>query len=150
MIYKWSEGTRQNVAAQKVGAEIEKLVAKTGDISAEGLVNHASNKNSPLHNLFTWDNDVAADLYRRTQARKVLNTLRVVVESNGEEIPLIAYVSVTVDDSPAYVTTAKAMSEEEYRAEVLNDALRSLAGFERRYRELLELQPVFDAIKEVT
>ena len=149
MIYKWSETARQNVAAQKVGTEIEKIVAKTGDISARDLVQAASKKRSPLHKLFTWDDHVAADLYRRTQARHVLNSLRVVVESNGEEIPVIAYVSVTVNESPSYVTTATAMSEEQYRKEVLNDALRALTGIQKRYNDLIELQPVFKAIEKI-
>lgn len=149
MEYKWRDGSRMNVTAQKVGAAIERIVEREGSVTPESLVASARSSRSTIHKLFDWDDQHAADSWRKHQARNVLGDLRVIVESDGEEIPVIAYVSVTVDNSPAYVTSAKAMSEEEYRQEVLNDALRALSGFQRRYNDLLELKPVFDAINTV-
>ena len=112
MIYKWSEGSRQNVTAQKVGDAVEDIVAMAGSITPDTLVAEARNRKSPIHNLVTWNREEAAHKWRVHQARNVLANLRVIVESNGEEIPIIAYVSVHVDNVPAYVTTATAMSEQ--------------------------------------
>lgn len=149
MIYEWDIGARKNVPAQMVGITIEKIIARDGGVTPQALVNQAARANSPLHKMFEWNDKYAAVQWRKQQARGVLNSLRVIQEIDGEATAVIAFVSVTVENAHAYVTTATAMSKEEYRQEVLTDALRTLAGFQRRYNELLELQPVFAAIKQV-
>ena len=149
-VYKWAEHARQNVTAQKAGEAVTRIIETKGDCSTADLVAAARSKRSLIHNLFTWDDRHAADLYRRTEARSVLNNLRIFVESSGEEISIISHVHVTINGAGTYVTTARAMSEQELRAQVMSEALQGLQGWQKRFHDLEELQPVFAAIAQVS
>lgn len=48
--------------------------------------------------------------------------------------------------SPAYISTTRAMSDDEYRAQVLARAHRELLTWKFRYRHLKDFASVFDPI----
>jgi hypothetical protein len=54
------------VSIRSVCAEIDE---RDGSITPEAVVAAARPKNSPLHQLFDWDNEVAGDKWRNHQAR---------------------------------------------------------------------------------
>lgn len=160
MVYQWKPGTRLSADPQAVGERLEVLQARHGDaLTAEQVVEDARDESSPLHPCFEWDDTVAAEEYRKEQARYLLRALIVVSEpeeegaAEGRPAPEgrahRAYVVVREEDDDRYVPTVRAMSDEELRNQVLAQALAELRAVQRKYAELRELARVFEAIDAV-
>ena len=59
-IYKWKQGSRVNFDAQKVGEVCERL-EKKGNLTPTALGDASRRSKPPLHKLFEWENQKAAD-----------------------------------------------------------------------------------------
>ena len=151
--YVFAEGRRLPVPAQTAGEELDRIEARDGGITPKAVVEESRPEDAPLHPCFEWDNEVAAELYREDQARNIIRTVRVVrVDSAGESTPKVAYVSTSMingDDSTSrfYINTARAMSNEMLREQVLADCLTQLRGLVNRFRDLSEMAGLFDRIQ---
>lgn len=153
MVYEWRDGSRIKGDAQEIGNCIEKLtVRRGGHLKPNDIVTAARRKSSPLHNLFEWDESAAATEYRRWQARRVLNSLRVVVEvtPGASPEPTVAYYSVQTEEAErAYVPAQTVVRHEDMRTYALREALIMLAAARKRYSHLSELSSVFDEVGNV-
>lgn len=81
MQYGWRPGCRLTGDAQAVGEALEALEGK----NAQGIVNAAKAKRSPLHTYFEWDDAVAGPLYRLEQARLLTRSVVIVREDGAGE-----------------------------------------------------------------
>lgn len=154
--YAWKDGRGLKVSAQAVGEELERIETRGNGVTPEAVVDAARPVESLLHPFFTWDDGLAAELYRQQQAAgEIIRPLRVIVcrEEDGKPQKQIAFVSVrVVDESDApthrYVTTARAMTDTVMRQQVLDDAMIQLRGWRNRYGHLEELAGVVRIIDE--
>ena len=112
------------------------------------VVHYAKSSNHPLHPLFEWDDNVAAQAYRVDQARQVIRSIEVVVDEAPRAKPTRAFVSVVQDRSRHYTSVQVAMSDEQLRGQVVAQALVELEAWRKRYAELMELANVFAAIDQ--
>ena len=145
--YKWKPGSRIRGDAQKVGEVCERLERK-GNLTPKALVDASRRKNAPLHDMFEWDDAIAAEAYRETQAGYIIRSIEVTVVGNTE--PVRAFVNVSMEGGErSYIGVQAALSVEETRDEILEAALAELRAFERKYSTLVELAEVFAAIKKV-
>lgn len=148
-IYKWKSGSRVSADAQKVGEVCERLERK-GNLTPKALVDASRRKNAALHDLFEWDNEIAAEKYRETQASYLIRSIEIVATGTSE--PVRAFVSVTANvetTERTYINVERALSTNGTREEVLAIALAELRAFERKYANLEELASVLAAIREV-
>ena len=148
-IYKWKSGSRVSADAQKVGEVCERLERK-GNLTPKALVDASRRKNAALHDLFEWDNEIAAEKYRETQASYLIRSIEIVATGTSE--PVRAFVSVTAHEESTertYINVERALSTNGTREEVLAIALAELKAFERKYANLEELAGVLAAIREV-
>lgn len=150
--YIWASGSRITnniVQAQIVGEELEQLQQdNSGRLTAGVVVDAARPSEAPLHPIFEWDDVRAAELFREDQAREVLRSIRVVVQTqddaDDEPRSVHAYVNVidAVDsDEPqrGYVPIQRVYNEPSLMRQALQTAASELRAFEKRYAE-------FDAI----
>jgi hypothetical protein len=155
MTYQWKPGARFKTSAQEVGERLEAIRAQNDEcFSARNVVDDARDVASPLHSEFEWDDPKAAELHREHQARQIIASVRVVVDDEGDagDHPQlsIAYVSIhrsTPTGGSCYTTTARAMSDRELRAMVVEDAMSGLAAWQTRYGHLAELAEIIEAIE---
>lgn len=148
-IYKWKSGSRVSADAQKVGEVCERLERK-GGLTPKALVDASRHKNAALHDLFEWNNEIAAEKYRETQASYLIRSIEIV--SIGTSEPVRAFVSVTANEETTertYINVERALSTNGTREEVLAIALAELKAFERKYSNLEEFANVLEAIREV-
>lgn len=133
----------------KQKAEIDRLRTKHGTVTPERVVAFASNPKTALHRRFVWDDTEAAHQYRVFQARQVLRVYVYVPE--GQEKTVRAFVSLQTDRhiGVGYRHIEDVMSDPEMRAQLLDEALDELRVFQKKYRRLKELAPVFAAAKRV-
>ena len=83
MVYNWRTGSHHTVAAD-VAAEVMNGLAERGCLNAETLVDVSRPEDAPLHPEFEWDDSIAAEEWRKHQARNVINSIVVQTEPNKE------------------------------------------------------------------
>ena len=118
---------------QKVLSEME----RDGRLTATRLVEVASDTNHPMHSDFTWDNEVAGPLYRIDQARKIIQSVRVVVTNEVHRITSVAYVRDPSAEphQQGYISTVHLQTDEDLaRDAVLNEANRIQSSVERAWQ----------------
>lgn len=148
--YSWRKGYAYKTPADVVGNVLEKIEKKKGSITASDFLDASRSKKSPTHSMFEWDDTIAAEKYRLRQSAQIINQLEISIESNGFEC-VTAFVNVeskSVRKTASFINIESAMSDEEYREQILQNALSELKAFEKKYAQYRELADVFDSIKE--
>lgn len=149
MVYEWRTPMFGDLSAQIVGEYLERLRSKE-KLTPRAVVSAARAKSSPIHNAFEWNDSKAAEKYRLTQARTLIGSVEVVVETSAAKPQQVrAFVHVTCrteDDGAEYVPVQSAMADPAMRKQVLNSALSELVSWKVRYQGLKELARIFEAI----
>jgi hypothetical protein len=153
VIYKAAPGARiTDDDARALGSTIK---AMGPGVTAEKLLAEATKKRSPIHNLFEWDDKVAADGFRLDQARYFLRSVwEVKVDHDGREEGegARAFYSVEVTDaaankSKAYFDGRQVLEIPGGEEQVLERALKEAKEWQARYvRFGAHLADVFAAI----
>ncbi len=149
MAYAWRPGSRFSIKAQVAGEEISRIRAENGKLfKPSHIVAAAQPYDAPLHDVFEWDNEIAAAAHREEQARLIIRNVHVVNEQSPERPPMRAFVSVEDEKGDRQFTTlAYAMSQATLREQLLRAAERDMQTFEQRYNHLLDLAGVVAAFR---
>ena len=104
-----------------------------------------------MHKAFEWDDEVAAERYRETQASYIIRSIVVKPEMTNEPVRKFVSISKPIsedEDEPrqTYRAIETVVSDESLRAQMLANAFAELAAFRRKYVSLSELAEVFAAI----
>jgi hypothetical protein len=146
LVYRWKAGYRATVSAQVAGERLDAIrEAGGGHLTPAAVVADAVSAGSPLHPCFTWDDAEAARKRRDDEARGLIRSVCVLPAGASE--PVLRHVNVVLPDvGHAYVTTERAGADEDLRGQVERDALAAIDAYTRRYRGILALAPIFEAI----
>ena len=151
--YSYRRGFNFKVSAQVVGETLEEL-AQTGELTSARFLDVSRPEDAPTHNLFEWNDSVAAERYRLQQATVAINSVEVQIvnESTATAISQAAFVNV-ISKAPArtgeFTPIDVALSDANMRNALLQNALKELQSFRRKYSQLNELTAVFAEIKKV-
>lgn len=146
MIYKVKSGYHiKQSMAQVVGEECERLESE-GRLTPQALVDASRPEDAPLHCCFEWNDSVAAEKWRQTQAAYIIRSVEVTVDESCE--PTRAFVATVTDDSREYRAIGYVLRSSEGRDALLDAARRELLSFRRKYSNLHELAGIFSAIDE--
>lgn len=134
----------------KADAEaVYKEITALGDsFSPEQIVEAAKNKNSELHKCFTWDNTVAAENWRKHQARMLVAQLVIKTETTDKE-PVAVRVIASTNVRNEYKPVVKVLEVEQDYADLLARAVAELKAFQQKYKAIKELREIFEAIDEL-
>ena len=154
--YTWVNSNFK-VPAQLVGETVVRLADSHGGVCPPtALIEEAKPEDHPLHGLFEWRDDVAAEAFRRQQARGIINSIRVVAAIDDGSAPaptFPAFVSVSKisEDgvSRGYKPLSVVVSQPEEYAQVLAEAGAAFGALRRRYAALKEFGPVFEALDQL-
>ena len=132
--------------------EFEQIAAKNnGLLRAEDVVEFARDARTALHHCFEWDDNKAAEAFRRQQARQLIRVVVAVTPANERKYR--AYVSLKPDrygypggGYRAFVTT---MTDGDMRKQLLADAYEEMQAFLVKYEDLKELSEIFEAMQRV-
>lgn len=119
-----------------------------GVLMVDDVLNEAQSEDSILHKYFEWDDSEAADLYRRQQARALIQRCKIqMVETDPIEIR--AFVSLPSDREAGggYRLTADVVGDEFLKAELLRDIRLTVLRWTKKLN-LLDRE-LADLIKEV-
>lgn len=145
-------GRQFRVSADIVGAEMERIEARDGQVTSKSLLEAGRPEKSALHSLFEWDDSKAAELYRLRQATDVITHIHIVIEEKPNT-PYRAYVNIQESSGQTeqgrFINVRSAMENEETRRIVLNMAISEAKRFSQKYANYKELSEVFEAIDRV-
>lgn len=136
--HKWKAGSRVPVSvdANMAAPILAGLQADDGTILPDDVVEAAKPKESPLHQCFTWDDQIAATFWRRHEARIIIRALVVVPENGASEVSAYTHVKASKDGSGGYYPTAAVLINEDLYTRALQEAMEGLAMAKHRLQEL--------------
>lgn len=132
------------ITADEAAAELERIRKKYGALDPAMVVEESRHEENVLHNIFCWDDEKAAALYRTKQAQKLIQDIRVVVVNENVEVAVRAYVNVR----PAagcyrqYIPTQEVIKNEEAYKDLLEQARADMENFVTKYAQIEELNQV--------
>jgi len=141
MSVSWN-GFRFSADAEKCYREIQSLES----ITPANIVDYARNEETELHKCFQWDDSIAAENWRKQQARIIVSSLVVTVEkttAGSQKYRLIQHDDSTKEYKPV-VFTVRNMDE---YGRLLAQAKRELRSFKERYKSITELSEVIEQIE---
>ncbi len=137
--------------AQKVGEELENIV----DITNKNVLEYAKeNVDSELYKCFEWDDTIAGEKYRLTQATKVISSISFVIQENPLKKQKVYYSIKTEKKDVCNFKNIKDILEndEEYYA-LCDKAKRELTNCKNNYNDLIKKEDlkeiIFDIYKEM-
>lgn len=149
MIYKWRVPIYPNVSAQSAGERIEELEKQHGSVTPQILLDDSRPKEAVLHPCYEWDDSVAAEKYRLYQSKKIVGNIVTVTVSEEKQAqePIRAYVSINNrNEQGVYVSSIKALSDEDTREVVLENARSELRAFIKKYKGLVNVVELLEEV----
>ena len=144
MTFQWADGCERffTVEAQLAGETLEAIrLQNKGELTPDIVSKAAKPKSAPLHDCFEWDNEKAADFYRREQARTLIRSVRLVItDAAGADKAVHQYYNVTTGNGRSYQTRETIATIDEYRQQVIGDCLRYLGWAKARLAEIQGLE----------
>lgn len=150
--YLPSKGARFTKAqAQSLGEVLETIGFHA---TPQQVVEAARPKASPIHDMFPWNDKLAAESHRVFLARNYVNHLEVVIITESGERTTKAFHSVVIQHGEVaergYCSLETVVENEELNAQVVRKALAELNYWKSKYAEYKaypELAGVFAAIE---
>lgn len=146
--YEWKTKGLYKADADVVGKIFENLENTVG-LTAENVVEVSRDESSPIHNEFEWDNDVAAEEWRKQQATNMIRNISVVLaeEIDNDVKSVRAFYATELHQ---YENIQAIFNNDSKKEDLLQKAIRELQSFKKKYAFLSKLSVVFDAIDNVT
>ncbi len=146
MQYHWRDNSWERGNAQEIGEHLEYLYQKNGGkLTSEIVVRDAARHNSPLHDLFDWDDASAAEKYRITRVNGILGTL-MTSHRGGDVRAFLGFGKRT--EGITFRPLEKVLKSQRLREEQINRELRRLDRWKARTAFLPELQQARKAIEQ--
>lgn len=146
-----------DMRAETIRAALAAIAERNGGyLNPAHVVDAAADPGHVLHDEFEWDDAEAASSYRLAQAGALIRRVKfTIVKPAGEnkEIQLVTtrqYQSRVSQRNAegGYESVPQIMADETKREELLQQVLRELMAYRKRYAELLALKDVWGAIDE--
>ena len=117
-----------------------KIKKKEGKVTPKALVDYARAKDSPIHYLFEWDDEKAAEEYRLWQARELIVTVK--IEDRGQEMQV--YHNIKVADDQGYYHLEDIKKDKSLLSEVIKNAIKQLEYWQAKYETYSSLMAVIN------
>lgn len=111
---------------------------KEGRLTADGVLRHASDPASILHDCFEWDDAKAGKSYRLAQARAIIRTVRIEIQTEVYPVSCVAYVRdpQSQNGKQGYLNTVKLRSETDLARDAVLAEFRRVASALTRAKEI--------------
>ena len=153
--------TVDDFGSESIRGELAAISEAHGVLTAPLVVERARDPASPLHDLFEWDREQAAEKFLLIQAAALIRRVKIhIVRASTENKvvaiqPTRAFVSpqnerrTAANPAGGYARVEHVLSDPERRANLLATARRDLDALRRKYSALDELAEVWAAIDGV-
>jgi len=145
----------KNIDVQKVAQEMLAIKGENSleTTTAEEIVNMARDENTESHKIFEWDDSIAAEKYRVTQARYLMHDVHIIWTKTGKKKENKTVVPVrmfyNLKGELGYHPTPVIMKNDDLHKKLLMTARAELEAFKKKYEILSELKPLLVEIDKV-
>lgn len=148
--------TSQDLRTEQILAALTAIAsANSGLLNPAHVVDAARSPDSVLHEEFEWDDDEAADAYRLAQAGALIRRVKFTLIRQDQETKQIEVRTTRAFQSRpsqrgdgGYESVEQIMADPAKRDELIDQVLRELTAYRKRYADLLALSSVWMAIDE--
>jgi len=104
-----------------------------GLLMVEDVLEEAQDPKSVLHKHFQWDDDKAAEAYRKQQARQLIQKVTVTIDK-APDVHIRAFVSLSTDqyEKGGYRMTANVLSDDNLKAQLLHDMQLTIVRWKKQ------------------
>lgn len=151
--YKYRVDGIVKAPAEVTGKVCQEIIDSDGAVTPKRLVDVSRPEEAPLHGEFEWNNDVAAEKFREEQARQIIKNI-VTIDVTEDPLNEPKTVSCWVNSERAfvptderlhrYVTLETALSNIDWKSNLLRNARRDMTAFIAKYRRLEELSLIIE------
>lgn len=125
---------------------LTRIYAERGQLTPRDVVEEARPPTSELHNRFEWDDSVAGDKYRLSQASELIRSVEITYTPPGAVEPhgVRAFSTVRGQDPTrnGYQPTEEILQDDFARKLLLKQCEREVASMQRRYGHLAEFADI--------
>lgn len=150
MSHAWSIAPKNAPDANIVAAELDRLAAMNGGAVNPAIVlDAARSPDSPLHEMFEWDDTEAAERWRLHQARTIIVNLRIVLDTAEDEprrLTVRAYPALTAGQANDYRSIAAVVRDPARYAQLVALGKRRLREFREMFASIAEFAEVIRSI----
>lgn len=150
-IASWKVNGIYKANATKIAKEI-KLISNSNSenkFTPEELVAYGKNPNTELHKCFEWNDAVAGECWRISQAQGIIRNLAIVVTKDDsiktEPTSIRMFVSTGERDS-TYKSTIEVVKDVDEYKKLLQQAYEELQVFKKKYQSIKELAKIIALI----
>ena len=131
--------------------ELLEIYKRRERLTPEIVVDEARPEDHPLHSRFEWDDTVAGELHRRTQAGELIRSCRVIYAPASATEParsVRAIVSVPEPAGRSYFPIVELTDDEFRYQQVLNEFEAAWQALKRQYGHLKEFREITQRVDE--
>lgn len=127
---------------------VRELGGATKSVTPEEVLRIAKSEDSCMHNLFEWDDAIAGEKYRITQAQMMIRCIVVnrYDDTNNKVSEPVRVFEVDSSRTSTYVPTKLIVKIEDEYQQLLKRAKAELMAFRKRYSNIVELEELFNDI----
>lgn len=145
MVYQWKTIAGIKADANEAGRQFEQLEKSVG-VTPQTVLDANRAENTPLHDEFEWNDDIAAENYRLHQAGQLIRMLCVKPTTESKDsTPIRAFIRTEEN----YESLNVVLNAQDKRKYMLDAALKELRAFQAKYKALKELKPIFDICDKI-
>lgn len=142
---------RPSMAAMYVGIDPQRCADEIDSIGESAtpaqIVDKARDERTELHKAFEWRDDVAAESWRRSQARKLCSNLIIYRQEASPETPHTRYF-YKASQERGYQKSEYIYRNDSEHSALIARAKAELSAWKNRYAGIQEFAEIFDAIEE--
>lgn len=131
---EWAPGSRHTVSAEIAGKVFDELSAKDA-LTPQNLVDVSRPEEAPLHKEFEWNDTIAAEEYRKEQARCLIRHLTIVPADNTP--PVRMFFKVAPNESK-YEPVHVILKNEDKTMALYKQALSEFRSFKWKFQTILK------------
>lgn len=130
-----------DLTADKAMAELERIREKRGELKPEYVVEESKDEKAVLHGCFQWDDTIAAQMWRKEQARQLIKniTVTIVDEKVSATIRAVVNVATSASNGRSYVPVTQAILDDVAYKDLLAQAKEEMERFIVKYSQISEL-----------
>lgn len=132
--YVFRGGSRvTGVDAYTAGSELQRIHQKHGALRADDVVDEARPDDAPLHPAFEWQDAVAAEEWRKAQARHLIRSVQVINERDEQAA---VYVSVQTETEREYQPLEVIVNKPDLYGMAIHEAQQRINAAKKALHEL--------------
>lgn len=132
----------------EVAERLGRLEQENGNLREQDVVDDARDPASPLHDFFEWDDDVAAQQYRLSQARLLIR--RVKIQVTVHEVPMDVARYVRDPDEPGqYASIIRVRNDADRSRRTVIDEMNRVAKAAKRARAIAAVLGTVQQVDEI-